>query len=109
MDKSKILYCKTLTIEIIGLSERKTSKCFTNKYGLPNRNSIKTKAHELFEELLERERKVRMIRIKISGLFKENENETKKGIFNLLNNLKNDYKDGILPNKKFASPLQKKI
>ena len=108
MDKSKILYCKTLTIEIIGLSERKTSKCFTNKYGLPNKNSIKTKSRELFNELLEREKKVRMIRIKISGLVRENENDSKKGIFNYLNNLKNDFKEGILPNKKYSSPVHDK-
>ena len=71
MDKSKILYCKTITIEVIGLTERKISKCFTNKYGLPNRNSINK-------------------------------------IFNFLNNLKNDYKEGVLPNKKYNSPLQNK-
>ena len=109
MDKSKILYCKTLTIEIIGLTERKTSKCFTNKYGLPNKISIKTKSQELFNELLEREGKVRMIRIKISGLVRENENDNKNEIMNLLNNLKNDYKNGILPNKKFSTPSQDKI
>ena len=108
MDRAKVLYCKTLTIEIIGLTERKTSKCFTNKYGLPNKNTIKTKSYELFNELLEREGKVRMIRTKISGLVRNNENESKNGIFNLLDNLKNDYKDGILPNKKFSSPAQNK-
>ena len=108
MDKSHVLYCKTLTIEIIGLSERKISKCFTNKYGLPNRNSIKTKAIELFTELLEREKKARMIRIKISGLVKENENESKNGIFTLLNNLKTDYREGILPKKKAMTPLKQK-
>ena len=108
MDKSHVLYCKTLTIEIIGLSERKISKCFTNKYGLPNRNSIKTKAIELFTELLERENKARMIRIKISGLVKENENESKNGIFTLLNNLKTDYREGKLPNKKAMTPLKQK-
>ena len=108
MDKSRILYCKTLTVEIIGLSERKTSKCFTNKYGLPNKSSIKTKSHELFIELLEREKKVRMIRIKISGLVRENENDSKNDIFNYLKNLKNDYKEGILPNKKFSSAAQDK-
>ena len=108
MDKSHVLYCKTLTIEIIGLSERKISKCFTNKYGLPNRNSIKTKSIELFTELLEREQKVRMIRIKISGLVKENENDSKNGIIPLLNNLKTDYKEGKLPKKNFMSPSNKK-
>ena len=108
MDKSKILYCKALTIEVIGLTERKISKCFTNKYGLPNKNSIKTKSHELFTELLEREGKVRMIRTKISGLVRENENGNKSQIFNFLNNLKNDYKEGVLPNKKYNSPLQNK-
>ena len=81
---------------------------YTNKYGLPNKNTIKTKSYELFNELLEREGKVRMIRTKISGLVRNNENETKNGIFNLLDNLKNDYKDGILPNKKFSSPAQNK-
>ena len=93
MDKTHILYCKTLTVEIIGLTERKTSKCFTNKNGLPNKISIKNKSHELFQELLEREGKVRMIRIKISGLIRENEKKSKYSIFNLLNNLKNDYQD----------------
>ena len=39
---------------------------------------------------------------------RNNENESKNGIFNLLDNLKNDYKDGILPNKKFSSPAQNK-
>jgi len=107
MEKSHVLYCKTLTIEIIGLSERKVSKCFTSKYGLPNKNSIKTKAIELFTELLEREKKARMIRIKISGLVKENENESKNGIISLLNNLKTDYKEGILPKKKIISPSKK--
>ena len=106
MEKSHVLYCKTLTIEIIGLSERKVSKCFTSKYGLPNRNSIKNKSIELFTELLEREKKARMIRIKISGLVKENENESKNGIITLLNNLKTDYKEGILP-KKIISPSKK--
>ena len=81
---------------------------YTNKYGLPNKNTIKTKSYELFNELLEREGKVRMIRTKISGLVRNNENESKNGIFNLLDNLKNDYKDGILPNKKFSSPAQNK-
>ena len=104
MEKSHVLYCKTLTIEIIGLSERKISKCFTSKYGLPNRNSIKTKSIELLTELIEREKKARMIRIKISGLVKENENESKNGIVALLNNLKTDYKEGILPKKKIISP-----
>ena len=108
MDKSNVLYCKTLTIEIIGLSERKSSKCFTNKYGLPNKNSIKLKSQELFKELLEREGKARMIRIKISGLIRANEEESKKGIFSLLDNLKNDYKDGILPSKKFYTPFKDK-
>ena len=100
MEKSKVSCCKTLTIEIIGLTERKISKCFTNKYGLSNRNSIKSKSYELFNELLEREGKVRMIRAKISGLIRDNENESKNTIFNLLDNLKNDYKEGILPSKK---------
>ena len=108
MDKSHVLYCKTLTVEIIGLSERKISKCFTNKNGLPNKNAIKTKSIELLTELLEREKKARMIRIKISGLVKENENETKNGIVTLLNNLKEDYKDGLLPNKKLLSNLKEK-
>ena len=107
MEKSHVICCKTLTIEIIGLSERKISKCFTSKYGLPNKNSIKVKAIELLNELLEREKKARMIRIKISGLVKENENQSKNGIFTLLNNLKTDYKDGILPKKKFISPVKK--
>ena len=100
MEKSNVLNCKTLTVEIIGFSERKTSKCFTNKYGLPNKKSIINKSLELFNELLEREKKVRMIRIKVSGLIRENENEKKKGLISLLDNLKNDYKDGILPSKK---------
>ena len=100
MEKSNVLNCKTLTVEIIGFSERKTSKCFTNKYGLPNKKSILNKSLELFNELLEREKKVRMIRIKVSGLIRENENEKKKGLISLLDNLKNDYKDGILPSKK---------
>ena len=108
MDKTHILYCKTLTVEIIGLTERKTSKCFTNKNGLPNKISIKNKSHELFQELLEREGKVRMIRIKISGLIRENEKKSKYSIFNLLNNLKNDYQDGILPSKKKLSPLKER-
>ena len=100
MEKSNVLNCKTLTVEIIGFSERKTSKCFTNKYGLPNKKSILNKSLELFNELLEREKKVRMIRIKVSGLIRENENEKFKGLISLLDNLKNDYKDGILPSKK---------
>ena len=100
MEKSNVLNCKTLTVEIIGLSERKTSKCFTNKYGLPSKKSIINKSLELFNELLEREKKVRMIRVKVSGLIRENENENKKGLISLLDNLKNDYKDGILPSKK---------
>ena len=100
MEKSNVLNCKTLTVEIIGFSERKTSKCFTNKYGLPSKKSIINKSLELFNELLEREKKVRMIRIKVSGLIRENENEKKKGLISLLDNLKNDYKDGILPSKK---------
>ena len=100
MEKSNVLNCKTLTVEIIGFSERKTSKCFTNKYGLPNKKSILDKSLELFNELLEREKKVRMIRIKVSGLIRENENEKFKGLISLLDNLKNDYKDGILPSKK---------
>lgn len=99
MEKSNVLNCKTLTVEIIGFSERKTSKCFTNKYGLPSKKSILNKSLELFNELLEREKKVRMIRIKVSGLIRENE-EKKKGLISLLDNLKNDYKDGILPSKK---------
>lgn len=107
MEKSHVLYCKTLTIEIIGLSERKVSKCFTSKYGLPNKNSIKIKSIELLEELLEREKKARMIRIKISGLVKKNENESKNGIITLLNNLKTDYKEGILPKKKIISSSKK--
>ena len=98
MDRNKILYCKTLTIEVIGLTERKSSKCITNNYGLPNRNFIIRKAYELLDELLEREEKVRMIRFKISGLVKCKEN--KNIIFNLLNNLKDDYKNGILPKNK---------
>ena len=102
MDKNKILYCKTVTVEIIGITERKISKSFTNKYGLPNRNKIKIKAYELFNELLEKEVKIRMIRFKISGLVRINENKNENGIFELLNNLKNDYKIGILPNKKFS-------
>ena len=100
MEKSNVLNCKTLTVEIIGFSERKTSKCFTNKYGLPSKKSILNKSLELFNELLEREKKVRMIRIKVSGLIREIENEKKKGLISLLDNLKNDYKDGILPSKK---------
>ena len=108
MDKSHVLYCKTLTIEITGLSERKISKCFTNKNGLPSKTSIKTKSIELFTELLEREKKARMIRIKISGLVKENENESKNGIVTLLNNLKADYKEGLLPKKKLLSIKKEK-
>ena len=108
MDKSHILYCKTLTVEIIGLSERKISKCFTNKNGLPSKTSIKAKSVELLTELLEREKKARMIRIKISGLVKENENENKNGIVTLLNNLKTDYKEGILPKKKLLSIKKEK-
>ena len=109
MEKSKVSCCKTLTIEIIGLTERKISKCFTNKYGLSNRNSIKSKSYELFNELLEREGKVRMIRTKISGLIRDNESKSKNKIFNLLDNLKNDYKEGILPNKKtFTTPSKPK-
>jgi DNA polymerase kappa len=104
MDKSHILYCKTLTIEIIGLTERKSSKCFTNKYGFPNKNSIKIKSQELFKELLEREGKVRMIRIKLSGFIKSDEIQSKSNIINLLTNLKNDYKEGKLPSKKKFSP-----
>ena len=107
MEKSHVLFCKTLTIEIIGLSERKVSKCFTSKYGLPNKNSIKSKSIELLEELIEREKKARMIRIKISGLVKENENESKNGIISLLNNLKNDFKEGILPKKRIMSSSKK--
>ena len=68
---------------------------------------MKTKSHELLNELLEREGKVRMIRTKISGLVRENENAGKNQIFNFLNNLKNDYKDGVLPNKK-NSPIRNK-
>ena len=109
MERSHVSYCKTLTVEIIGLSERKISKCFTNKYGLPSKNSLKIKSVELFNELLEREKKVRMIRIKVSGLVRQNEVENKKGIFTLLDNLKKDYKEGILPNKKFHSSSKDRI
>ena len=49
-----------------------------------------------------------MIRIKISGLVKENENESKNGIISLLNNLKTDYKEGILPKKKMIISPSKK-
>ena len=109
MEKSSVLNCKTLTVEIIGLSERKTSKCFTNKYGLSSKKNIINKSLELFNELLEREKKVRMIRIKVSGLIRANENEKKKGLITLLDNLKNDYKDGILPSKKkFLSSSKEK-
>ena len=107
MEKSHVSHCKTLTVEVIGLSERKLSKCFTNKYGLPSKNSLKVKAIELFNELLEREKKIRMIRIKVSGLIRDNEDESKNGIFTLLDNLKQDYKNGILPNKKFRSSSKK--
>ena len=101
MDKNKILYCKTVTVEIIGLTERKQSKSFTNKYGFQNRTKTKLKAFELFDELLEKEGKVRMIRFKVSGLVRYNENKDENEIFKFLNNLKNDFKKGILPNKKF--------
>ncbi len=107
MEKSHVSHCKTLTVEVIGLSERKLSKCFTNKYGLPSKNSLKVKAIELFNELLEREKKIRMIRIKVSGLIRDNEDESKNGIFTLLDNLKQDYKNGILPKKKFRSSSKK--
>ncbi len=42
----------------------------------------------------------------VSGLIRENEKKSKYSIFNLLNNLKNDYQDGILPSKKKLSPLK---
>ena len=48
-----------------------------------------------------------MIRIKVSGLIRDNEDESKNGIFTLLDNLKQDYKNGILPKKKFRSSSKK--
>ena len=101
MDKNNILICKTLTIEIIGYTETKIIKSFTNKFGFPNKRKIDDKCDELFIELLEREPKIRMIRIKLSGLIKERKQNNEGIIFELLDNLKNDYQEGILPKKNF--------
>ena len=43
MKRHKVLYCKTITIEIIGLTERKISKSFTDKNGFSNKDLIKKK------------------------------------------------------------------
>ena len=106
MKRHKVLYCKTITIEIIGLTERKISKSFTDKNGFSNKDLIKKKCIELFEELLERENKIRMIRIKISGLVKDNYEKNKNDIFALLDNLKEDYKKGILPSKSKSQTMK---
>ena len=47
-----------------------------------------------------------MIRIKISGLVKDNYEKNKNDIFTLLDNLKEDYKKGILPSKSKSQTMK---
>ena len=94
MNKNKV-NCKTVTVEVTNLTEKKTSKGKTINKGFQSGTLIFETAFDLLRDLLEKGVKIRMLRVKVSGLIKyEDEDEKGKRITSYFDNLREAYKKG---------------
>ncbi len=92
MERNKV-NCKTVTVEVTNLTEKKKSKGKTINKGFQSGILIFETAFDLLKELLEKGVKIRMLRVKVSGLIKyEDEDEKGKRITSYFDNLKDAYK-----------------
>ncbi len=92
MERNKV-NCKTVTVEVTNLTEKKTSKGKTINKGFQSGTLIFETAFDLLRDLLEKGVKIRMLRVKVSGLIKyEDEDEKGKRITSYFDNLKDAYK-----------------
>jgi hypothetical protein len=95
----KIGNCKTIAIEVIDVEEKKISKGFTKNTGFLGKNEIFDISFDLINELLEKAKKIRMIRFRVSNLTfynndnKNDEKSTKgnKSIFDYIQTLKDEF------------------
>ena len=69
MQRDEVL-CKTLSIETIDLTERKSLRCQTRDKEYDSEDDIINVGWSILTELLEKGKKIRMIRVKVSGLSK---------------------------------------
>ena len=91
--------CKTIAIEVIDVEEKKISKGFTKNTGFLGKNEIFDISFDLINELLEKAKKIRMIRFRVSNLTfynndnKNDEKSTKgnKSIFDYIQTLKDEF------------------
>ena len=92
MERSKV-NCKTVTVEVTNITEKKNSKGKTISKGYQSGILIFETAFDLLRELLEKGVQIRMLRVKVSGLIKyEDEDEKGKRITSYFDNLRNAYK-----------------
>ena len=92
MERNKV-NCKTVTVEVTNLTEKKTSKGKTINKGFQSGTLIFETAFDLLRDLLEKGVKIRMLRVKVSGLIKyEDEDEKGKRITSYFDNLREAYK-----------------
>ena len=92
MERSKV-NCKNVTVEVTGITERKNSKGKTLSKGYQSGALIFDTAYDLLKELLDKSNQIRMLRVKVSGLIKyEDENEKSKKVTSYFENLKNAFK-----------------
>jgi DNA polymerase kappa len=95
MERIKV-NCKTITIEVINITEKKKSKGKTNSKGYQSGILIFDTAYDLLKEILNESLKIRMLRVKVSGLIKyEEENEKSKKVSSYFENLKDAYQKQI--------------
>ena len=91
--------CKTIAIEVIDVEEKKISKGFTKNAGFLGKGEIFEMAFDLINELLEKAKKIRMIRFRVSNLTfynNNNKNDAKstkgnKSIFDYIQTLKDEF------------------
>ena len=92
MERNKV-NCKTVTVEVTNLTEKKTSKGKTINKGFQSGTLIFETAFDLLRDLLEKGVKIRMLRVKVSGLIKnDDEDEKGKRITSYFDNLREAYK-----------------
>lgn len=88
--KKENVKCKTLSIEVIDITERKSMRCQTREKEYDTEEDIINIGWDILLNLIEKGEKIRMIRVKVSGLSKINNNNDDNSIVKWINNLKED-------------------
>ena len=87
--------CKTLSIEVIDITERKSMRCQTREKEYDNEEDIINIGWDILLNLVEKGEKIRMIRVKVSSLSKTNKTNDENSIVKWINNLKEDNQQKI--------------